>query len=109
MAIILRCEACHKEGHLPEEMAGKRVKCRACGQVQLCPSGSTKAVVEAKKAPAPAKGIDFPHFEPPALTSRTTKGDRRSARARAEDDKEVGKPANSRLVLVVASSVLGRF
>src|SRR5438046_917252 len=38
MAIIVECNSCGKQYNAPDSMAGKRVKCKQCGQVFAIPT-----------------------------------------------------------------------
>src|SRR5262249_30843851 len=54
MTIPLKCDQCGKRYAVPEEMAGKSVKCKACRQVLRVPSP-----VAPPPASAPAPGLDI--------------------------------------------------
>jgi ribosomal protein S27E len=59
MSISVQCPGCEKTLKAKDELAGKRVKCLACGQVILVPAGQTaseKAIIPPQqKPPVPKK------------------------------------------------------
>jgi predicted Zn finger-like uncharacterized protein len=56
--LAISCPACKKQYQVPVEAAGKKVRCKACGQSFVVPSGADNVVHAAPAAPAktaPAK------------------------------------------------------
>jgi phage FluMu protein Com len=68
--ITLTCDNCERKLEVPDDMAGKKVKCPACGDVNLVP-GPTPAATVAHPAATPATG--------PASSPAAAKPDRAAA------------------------------
>jgi predicted Zn finger-like uncharacterized protein len=66
MALNFSCDHCRKQYEVDESLAGRRVKCKACGTVLQVPGGSSAELRtpsrapagRPKKPPAPAGGYD---------------------------------------------------
>src|SRR5438093_3287450 len=57
MSLSLRCEACGKPLKLKDELAGKKIKCPACGQgLTVPPADEPEGVTAAAEVGAPEPG-----------------------------------------------------
>jgi ribosomal protein S27E len=69
MALSVQCGQCGKEFRVKDELAGKRVKCSACGQPIAIPAAAGRAVAPAPKGAPAAKGPPAPARAPSAPRS----------------------------------------
>lgn len=53
--IVAACPECQKQIKAPEELAGKKVRCKGCGHVFVMTAAPTEKPKDAKPAPAKAK------------------------------------------------------
>ncbi|MGE3807196.1 MAG: hypothetical protein AB7K24_21245 [Gemmataceae bacterium] len=84
MAIAVQCDGCKKNLNVPDNMAGKRGKCPACGQVlsipalqaaASAPAAAAAPQAPAPQAPAPAAAESAPAAPPPPSAPPPPGGD----------------------------------